>query len=158
MSPPPLVVPENRPVARLLDEFRRAHVHLAVVQDEYGGTAGLVTLEDLLEELVGEIPDEYDVEETAVRVIGPGESLVDARMGIEALNARMGLSLPQEDFDTVGGFVFGLFGRRPSRGESVRHGGVEFTVEETAGRRVQHIRLRRLSSPDTPESEPDYAG
>jgi putative hemolysin len=119
---PPLIVPENRPVASLLDEFRRTHIHLAIVQDEYGGTAGLVTLEDLLEELVGEIADEHDVEEASVQVIGP-----------------------QEDFDTVGGFVFGLFGHRPARGESVRYENLEFTVEKIAGRHVQQIRLRRLS-------------
>ncbi len=154
---PPLVVPENRPVAELLDEFRRARVHLAVVQDEYGGTAGLVTLEDLLEELVGEITDEYDVESPPVQVIGPDESLVDGRTGIAALNARMGLALPEEDFDTVGGFVFGLFGRQPARGESVRYEGTEFTVEKTSGRRVLQIRLRRLPDAETDKSAVNHA-
>jgi CBS domain containing-hemolysin-like protein len=103
---------------------------------------------------VGEITDEYDVEPTPVQVIGPDESVVDARMGIAALNAQMGLDLPQEDFDTVGGFVFGLFGRQPARGESVRHGDLVFTVETMAGRRVSQIRLQRLAGPQVSECVP----
>ena len=141
---PPLLVPENRRVDELLDEFRRQNTHLAIVQDEYGGTAGLVTLEDLLEELVGDIQDEYDTEEVPVRVIGPDTSLVDARLGIDDLNEQMGLSLPREDFDTIGGFVFGLLGHQPVRGERVRYDGLEFVIEKTLGRRVQQIRLTRL--------------
>ena len=103
-----------------------------------------MTLEDLLEELVGDIQDEYDTEEAPVRVIGPETSLVDARLGIDDLNEQMGLSLPHEDFDTIGGFVFGLFGHQPVRGERVRHDGLEFVIEKTDGRRVQQIRLTRL--------------
>ena len=141
---PPLLVPENRRVDDLLDEFRRTSSHLAIVQDEYGGTAGLVTLEDLLEELVGDIQDEYDTEEAPVRVLGPDVSLLDARLGIDDLNEQMGLALPREDFDTVGGFVFGLCGHQPVKGERVRYDGLEFVIEKTDGRRVQQIRLTRL--------------
>ena len=149
---PPLLVPENRRVDELLDEFRRRNNHLAIVQDEYGGTAGLVTLEDLLEELVGDIQDEYDTEEAPVRVIGPDTSLVDARLGIDDLNEQMGLSLPREDFDTIGGFVFGLLGHQPVRGDRVQFDGLEFVIEKTAGRRVQQIRLTRLSPNSIEES------
>ena len=125
-----------------------ATTHLAIVQDEYGGTAGLVTLEDLLEELVGDIQDEYDTEEAPVRVLSPDTTLVDARLGIHDLNEHLGLALPQEDFDTVGGFVFGLCGHQPVRGERVRYGDLEFVIEKTDGRRVQQIRLTRLPAGD----------
>ncbi len=137
----PLIVPENRRVDELLDEFRRSSVLLAIVQDEYGGTAGLVTMEDLLEELVGDIQDEYDQEETLLQMLEPGVYRVDARMGIDDLNEQLELGLPHEDFDTVGGFVFGLLGRQPEVGASVHYEGMEFVVEKTDGRRVDKIRL-----------------
>ncbi|MDQ2799513.1 MAG: hemolysin family protein [Armatimonadota bacterium] len=142
----PLLVSENKRVDDLLDEFRRAKVQIAVVQDEYGGTAGLVTLEDLLEELVGEIHDEYDTVTPSVQVIGPDESLVDARMAITDLNEQMGLNLPHEDFDTVGGLVFGLFGRLPRPGEAVRADGIDFIVEKTGVRRIEQVRLHKRDS------------
>nr|MDQ2687112.1 hemolysin family protein [Armatimonadota bacterium] len=144
----PLVVPENRPVDELLDELRGSNIQLAIVQDEYGGTAGLVTIEDLLEELVGEIKDEYDTDEPdtdhpAIRTLDANTSLIDGRTGIDDVNEQMGLALPHEDFDTVGGFVFGLFGRQPGEGESVGHGGMEFTVTRSDGRRILEVRLDR---------------
>ena len=151
----PLIVPENRRVDDLLDEFRRSSVQLAVVQDEYGGTAGLVTIEDLLEELVGEIQDEYDQEEPLLQTLAQGQYRVDARMGIDDLNDCLGLSLPHEDFDTVGGFVFGLLGRQPVVGASVHYEGAEFLVEKTDGRRVDKI---RLTTPTGEEEEPARLG
>ena len=152
---PPLIVPENRSIDDLLDEFRRSSVQLAVVQDEYGGTAGLVTIEDLLEELVGEIQDEYDKEEPLLQTLTSGQYRIDARMGIDDLNERLGLSLPHEDFDTVGGFVFGLLGRQPEAGACVHHEGAEFLVEKTDGRRVDKIRL--TMPPDETVKEKDHA-
>lgn len=148
----PLFVPENKRVDDLLEELRRASTQMAIVQDEYGGTAGLVTIEDLLEELVGDIKDEYDAHETAseeqpVRVLDAQTSLVDGRMAVDDLNERMGLALPTEDYDTVGGLVFGLFGRLPESGESVEHEGLEWTVTQTDGRRVQQVRLCRRPTP-----------
>lgn len=144
----PLLVSENKRIDDLLDEFRRAKVQIAVVQDEYGGTAGLVTLEDLLEELVGEIHDEYDKDTSQIHIIGPDTSLVDARMAIIDLNEQMGLDLPHEDFDTIGGLVFGLFGRLPKQGESIYHDGLDFVVEKTGLRRIDQIRLvKRLRDP-----------
>ncbi len=152
----PLLVPENKPLDGLLDEFRHSNIQLAIVQDEYGGTAGLVTIEDLLEELVGEIQDEYDSggpegDEPRLHTVDADTVLADGRMAIDDLNEQMGLSLPREDFDTVGGFVFGLFGRQPSAGETIPYEGLEFTVTQTDGRRVQEVRLCRHSSP-TPEA------
>ncbi len=144
----PLLVSENKRVDELLDEFRRSNIQLAIVQDEYGGTAGLVTIEDLLEELVGEIKDEYDTHEpdtdrSQIRTLDAHSAVIDGRAAIDDLNERMGLSLPHEDFDTVGGLVFGLFGRQPSEGESIRYENMEFVVSKTDGRRVQEVRLTR---------------
>ena len=137
----PLVVPENRRIDDLLDEFRRSSVQMAIIQDEYGGTAGLVTVEDLLEELVGEIQDEYDQEDAQFQTLEPGVYRVDARMAIDDLNDLLDLDLPHDDFDTIGGFVFGQFGRQPEVGESVGYENLEFTVEKTDGRRVDQVML-----------------
>jgi len=137
----PLIVPENRRVDELLDEFRRSSVQLAVIQDEYGGTAGLVTIEDLLEELVGEIQDEYDQEDPMLLALERGVWRIDARMAIDDLNDHLDLDLPHDDFDTVGGFVFGQLGRQLEEGESVHYQALEFVVEKTDGRRVDKLRL-----------------
>jgi putative hemolysin len=142
----PLVVPANRRIDDLLDEFRRSNVQMAIVQDEYGGTAGLVTIEDLLEELVGEIQDEYDQENAQFQTLAPGVYRVDARMAIDDLNDLLNLDLPHEDFDTIGGFVFGQFGRQPDTGESVRYENLEFVVEKTDGRRIDQVKLVVLPS------------
>lgn len=144
----PLFVPENKRIDELLDEFRRSNIQLAIVQDEYGGTAGLVSIEDLLEELVGDIQDEYDQDDpdaqrSALVSLDAQNTLVDGRMAIDDLNEQMGLNLPHDDFDTVGGFVFGLFGRQPTEGEVVRNDDMEFVVTKSDGRRVQEIRLCR---------------
>jgi CBS domain containing-hemolysin-like protein len=159
----PLLVPENKRVDELLDEFRQSNIQLAIVQDEYGGTAGLVTIEDLLEELVGEIKDEYDRDEPEtgtprLQALDDQTALIDGRMGIDDLNEQMGLSLPREDYDTIGGFVFGLVGRKPSEGETVRYEGMEFAVAKTDGRRIQEVRLtRNLAGEDYPADGADPA-
>ena len=140
----PLVIPENRRIDDLLDEFRRSSVQMAIIQDEYGGTAGLVTVEDLLEELVGEIQDEYDQEDAPFQTLSPNVYRIDARMAIDDLNDLLDLDLPHEDFDTVGGFVFGQFGRQPGIGESVGYENLAFVVEKTDGRRVDEITLTVL--------------
>jgi putative hemolysin len=151
----PLIVPENKRVDDLLQEFRVSGIQMAIVQDEYGGTAGLVTIEDLLEELVGEIRDEYDEDTPSVTVIGADESVVDGLTPIDDLNEQMGLDLPHDDYDTIGGFVFGLFGRQPEVGESICHNGVCFVVEENDGRRIGRVRLMRGNSE---QSEREEAG
>ncbi len=152
----PLVVPENRRIDDLLDEFRRSSVQMAIIQDEYGGTAGLVTVEDLLEELVGEIQDEYDQENAQFQTLGPNIYRVDARMAIDDLNDLLDLDLPHEDFDTIGGFVFGQFGRQPEAGESVAYENLELRVEKTDGRRVDEITLTVL--PDGIGTDEDERG
>ena len=140
-------IPENKKVADLLREMQAEKVSVAIVVDEYGGTAGLVTMEDLLEEIVGEIMDEYDAESNdnppEITPAGEGQFIVDARMNIDDVNERLGLHLPTEDFESIGGYTFGLFGRVPVPGEHVViDGGVELVVEKTAGRRLLSVRIK----------------
>jgi CBS domain containing-hemolysin-like protein len=149
----PTFVPETKKVAELLREMQEQRVHMAIVVDEYGGTAGLVTIEDLLEEIVGEIVDEYDVEEPLVEPIDDHSIRVDAKMPIDEVNELLSVELPHEEWDTVGGLVFGLTGRVPVAGERVRHDSVEFVTERVAGRRVQKVVIRKLP----PEPEPEQA-
>jgi putative hemolysin len=139
----PYFVPEGKKIDELLPEFRRQKTLMAIVVDEFGGTSGLVTVEDVLEEIVGEIEDEYDVDEpppVEVSLTGEG-AIVDARMTIDDVNEELGLNLPEEDNDTLGGFVFSLFGRPPQVGERIAYDGIEFQVEATEGMRLQKIRI-----------------
>jgi putative hemolysin len=144
---PALFVPDTKPVDELLSELRRQAVHVAIVLDEFGGTYGLVTLEDLLEEIVGEINDEFDEVELEFESTPEGDVLIDAGVLIGDVNERFGLRIPEEEFDTVGGFVFGSLGRVPERGDSVSvmspEGEMELRVEETDERRVSLLRLTR---------------
>jgi CBS domain containing-hemolysin-like protein len=149
----PTFVPETKKVAELMREMQEQRVHMAIVVDEYGGTAGLVTIEDLLEEIVGEIVDEYDVEEPLVEPIDEESIRVDAKMPIDEVNELLSVELPHDEWDTVGGLVFGLTGRVPVAGESVRYDSVEFVTERVAGRRVQKVVIRKLP----PEPEPEQA-
>jgi CBS domain containing-hemolysin-like protein len=126
-------------------------VHMSIVVDEYGGTAGLVTIEDLLEEIVGEIVDEYDKEEPLVEPLDEERFRVDAKMPIDEINELLGVELPHEEWDTVGGLVFGLTGRVPAVGEKVRFDGLEFTTERVTGRRIQKVVISKFheSAPST---------
>ena len=139
-------VPDTKLVSELLQELRQRKVHLAIVLDEYGGTHGLVTMEDLLEEIVGEIDDEYDEEaEPEFEPTPEGDVLIDGAVGLGEVNERFGLRLPEEEFDTLGGYVFGTLGRVPVVGDVVPAPGVdgdmELRVEETEERRVTVVRL-----------------
>jgi CBS domain containing-hemolysin-like protein len=145
-------VPENKPVARLMREMQAEKFHLAIVADEYGGVAGLVTLEDCLEELVGDILDEYDTEEADVQRLADGEYLVDGGASVDDLNELLDIRLPDDDWDTVGGFVFGTLGRVPTPGDHVDFAGWRFTAEQVEGRRVRQIRVCVVSDR---EREPD---
>jgi putative hemolysin len=140
---PPYYVPEGKKLDELLHEFRREQTQLAIVVDEYGGTSGLVTIEDILEEIVGDIADEYDVEEPPVQPLGDNAYLLDARLSIDDANEQLELSIPEGDYETIGGFVFGQLGRLPEVGEVVRYGVMEFIVHETDGHRIQKIHLVR---------------
>ena len=139
----PTFVPETKKVAELLREMQTQRVHMAIVVDEYGGTAGLVTIEDLIEEIVGEIVDEYDKEEPLVEPIDDNTIRVDAKMPIDEIDELLDADLPHEEWDTVGGLVFGLTGRVPAPGEKVRFDSIEFTTERVSGRRIKKVVIRR---------------
>jgi CBS domain containing-hemolysin-like protein len=140
----PTYVPEQKKVAELLREMQTQRVHMAIVVDEYGGTAGLVTIEDLIEEIVGEIVDEYDKEEPLVEPIDDETIRVDAKMPIDEVNELLGVDLPHEEWDTVGGLVFGLTGRVPFAGETVKFDSLEFRTERVTGRRIQKVVIKKL--------------
>ena len=136
---PPYFVPGSKRADALLREFQAKKLHLAVVVDEYGGTAGLVTLEDLLEELVGEIRDEYDEDERLIQRIAPRSFRVSGRLAIDELNTATGLQIPDDAFDTVGGWVLDLFGRVPHKGEKTESDGVRIAVEKVERTRVLEV-------------------
>jgi putative hemolysin len=117
------------------------HTHMAIVIDEYGGTAGLATLEDLLEELVGEITDEFDVDTPNVEQLPNGDVLVNAALNVDAVNEELDLALPEGNWDSLGGLVFGLLGRVPAPGDSVEVDGMNLIVERLDGHRVTRVRL-----------------
>ncbi len=138
---PPYFIPETKKIDELLAEFQRSKQQLAIVRDEYGVTSGLVTIEDLLEEIVGDIQDEYDQEEPMVQVIDRYTTILNGKMGLREVNDRMGLELPEDDADTIGGFVFGLLGHQAERGEKVEWQNLEFIVEASDRRRITKVRL-----------------
>ncbi len=146
-------VPETKRVAELLPEMQKQKQHMAIVVDEHGGVAGLVTLEDLIEELVGEIVDEYDVEEAQVEDLGDGEYRVNARMPIDELEDLIHVDLPEGGYDTVGGLLLDLLGHVPAEGESVNFDGHRLTAEKVQGRRIGRVRI----SPLLPASAPALA-
>ena len=143
-----IVIPENKPVAKLMRDMQRDHFHMAIVADEYGSIVGLVTLEDCLEELVGEIVDEHDDEDPDVRALANGESMVDAGMSISDFNDHFGVSLDDNEFDTVGGFLFGILEHVPVVGESVEIEGWKLIVEALEGRRITGVRLLPMVASD----------
>ena len=136
-------VPETKRVSSLLRELQAEKVHLAIVVDEFGGTAGLVTIEDLLEEIVGEIVDEYDVEEVMVQPLDGGGYLVDGRFAVDDLAELLEQSLPEGDWDTVGGLVLGLAGRVPVQGESFELDDLVIVADRVQGRRISRVRIAR---------------
>lgn len=140
-------VPETKPLRALLHEFQEQKLHMAVVLDEYGGTAGIVTLEDIIEELVGDIADEYDeARQESVKKIDENTIEVDARTYVEDLNDRYELDLPEdEDYDTVGGFVFSRLGYVPKAGEDFEYEKLRFTIASAEPRRVKRVRIQRLT-------------
>lgn len=146
---PAFFVPENKKVSDLLAEFRAGNQQLAIVRDEYGGTAGLVTVEDLIEEIVGEIRDEYDQEEPQIIPLEGSRWALDARLSIEDLNEELDLDLPEDEYETVGGFVFGLLGTEPKVGDSVVYEGWRFTITEKKDSRLRKIE----AAPVSPEQQ-----
>ena len=147
----PLFVPESMSIDDLLHEFQRRKVHIAIVLDEYGGTAGLLTIEDLLEEIVGEIQDEYDVEEPMIVRLSADEARIDGRVDVDELGETFDITIPLEDedeYDTVGGLIFHRLGHVPRPGDEVRLDGLKLTVETTDGRRVGKVLAVRQRDPD----------
>ncbi len=142
-------IPETKPVSELMREMQKGKFHMAILVDEYGGIAGLATLEDLIEELIGDIVDEYDTESAKVESLSDGSYRVNGSVPIDELNELLGSDIPHDDWDTVGGFVLGKLGRVPETAESVDHMRWKFTVEEVDGRRVALVKVT-----EDPEWEP----
>ena len=139
------VVPETKLVAELMRGMQAKKFHMVIVADEYGSVTGLATLEDCLEELVGEIVDEHDDEDDSLRVLPNGDLLVDGSMPIGRLNNEISTKIPENEYDTIGGFIFGMLGRVPVIGDSVEHQGWKFSTEELDGRRVQKVRVSTIT-------------
>ncbi|MSO78197.1 MAG: HlyC/CorC family transporter [Acidimicrobiia bacterium] len=153
---PAVFVPEQKRLAELLHEMQERQFHMAVVVDEHGGTAGVVTMEDLLEEIVGEITDEYDVEEPGIEHLPDGALRVAGSLPIDDLSEELGVELPDEEWDTVGGLVFNLLGHVPVESESVKFQGFDFKTEVVQGRRIVSVlvRLARSSEPPADDAPP----
>ena len=133
---PAHIVPETKDLAALLAEFRRANQHMAIVIDEYGDMEGIVTLEDLLEEIVGDIEDEFDLPDESIEQIDEDTVLIDGTFPIDDFNERFNTEMPDEDYHTMAGFVFGLLGRQPEAGDTINHDGMRFDVLEVEGSRI----------------------
>jgi len=149
---PPYVVPETKDLASLLQDFRRTNNHFAIVVDEYGALAGICTLEDLIEEIVGEIEDEFDVPEQTIVQLDDDTWRLDGRFPIDEFNERFGTEIPEEDFHTVAGFVFGQLGRAPEPGDDVPYDGLRFDVLEVEGNRIEQIAVTFVERPQRHDS------
>ena len=148
---PAYVVPETKDLASLLGEFRRQNQHLALVVDEYGAVEGIVTLEDLLEEIVGEIEDEYDLPDESVQRLDNGRMRIHGTFTIDDFNEQFAQELPQEDYHTIAGFVFGALGRAAETGDEVEHDGMRFIVVEVDGPRIERLEVEFFEHEPEPE-------
>jgi len=155
LARPAHFIPDTKPVADLMREMQAEKFHMAIVVDEYGGIAGLVTLEDCIEELIGDIVDEYDVEPPQVEHLPSGELRLNAAISVGELNDLLELQLPDDDWDTVGGFVFGSLGHVPKEHEFVESRGYRFTIEKMDGRRVAIVRLSPIPGWEPPDDGDD---
>jgi putative hemolysin len=148
---PPLIVPETKDLAAMLAEFRRTNQHMAIVVDEYGEMEGIVTLEDLLEEIVGEIEDEFDLPDESVERIDDETIRIDGTFPIDDFNEQFGTELPVEDYHSMGGFVFGLLGRAPELGDTIEYDGMHFQVVEVEGSRITRLAVKFTEPPEMPQ-------
>lgn len=137
----PFFVPDSKRLDSLLREMRRRRVHIAVAVDEYGGVSGIVCLEDIIEEIVGDIQDEFDNEREDILEIGEKVYLCDARVDIGDLNEELALNMPDDDFDTLGGFVFDLFGKIPVKYEKVSFGDMDFIIQDMDGHKIKTVKI-----------------
>jgi putative hemolysin len=141
---PAYFIPENKRVSELLSEMQRERFQIAIVIDEYGGTAGLVTLEDLIEEIVGSIHDELETEEKDVQIVDEKNFVISGQSALDEVNELLGASLHSNDFNTLGGFVFGLFGRMPRLGEQLKYKNLKLEVLELEGRKISKVKITKL--------------
>lgn len=148
----PYFIPETKRIDDLLVDFRTRRVHMAIAVDEYGGTSGLITIEDLLEEIVGDIQDEYDLEVDRVQPQDDGTLLVDARANVEELEEYYNIVIARDKFDTIGGYLFHLFGNVPQAGEKVADNGLVMMVEDSDQRRIGMVRVWRNTQPSADEA------
>ncbi|HCM25458.1 MAG TPA: magnesium/cobalt efflux protein [Treponema sp.] len=137
----PYFVPESKRIDELLRELQRRRVHIAVAVDEYGGVSGIVCMEDIIEEIVGDIQDEFDNEREDILQIGDGVYLCDARVNLDDLSEELSLELPTDDFDTLGGFVFDLFGKIPVKYEKSSFGGHDFIIQDMEGHKINTVKI-----------------
>ncbi len=151
---PAYFVPETKKLDDLLREIRQRRTHLAIVIDEYGSVAGLVTIEDLMEEIVGDIRDEYDQEENLYEQISPNEYIVDAKMSIDEFDELMDTNLENEDYDTLGGFLYARLDKIPVVDDTITVGDLTFTVLATRGRRITKVRVERVQKKEPTQSQP----
>jgi magnesium and cobalt transporter len=145
----PFFVPETKRIDSLLREFKRRRVHIAVVLDEYGGTSGIVCMEDIIEEIVGEIQDEYDDEAEGLIQVGPNAWLCDARVRLDELEEKLGLDLSAVESDSLAGYVFDLFGRIPVENESISTEVVTFTIQEMEAHRILSVKIEKIQTVKT---------
>jgi CBS domain containing-hemolysin-like protein len=139
-------VPESKMIDDLLSEFKKRKNHIAIVVDEYGGTAGLITLEDILEELVGDIQDEFDAEEELIKRLDSDSALCNAKVRLAELNEEFGLGLPEDDVDTLGGLLYRMIGRMPRAGDRVRRDNIEYSIQSVVRQRIDKVIIKGLSS------------
>ncbi|RME90920.1 MAG: HlyC/CorC family transporter [Anaerolineae bacterium] len=155
---PAYFVPETKKADELLAEMQAQRIHMAIVVDEYGGVSGLVTLEDIIEEIIGEIQDEYDQsEEVPYQAVGPDEYIFHGRIDLDDFNQIMKSDLPKDEADTLAGFLYDRMGRVPQAGEKIQEGDLELTVEQIIGRRIRRVRARRIAASEEKTKKNEHA-
>jgi len=146
MARPPYYIPEMKNIGQLLQEFKTNKSHMAIVIDEYGGTAGLVTIEDIIEEIFGEIQDEHDTEEAFLTPMPDGALAVDARANVDELEKYFNIEIPKDNFETVGGLIVHLMGRVPRAGEEIPYQGLHIVIQESDQKKVSKIKVRLMEA------------
>ena len=146
-------VPESKRIDSLLREFKRHHLHIAIAIDEYGGIAGIITMEDIIEEIAGDIQDEFDKETAEILTIGDNMWLCDARADLDDLNETLNANLPNEEFDSLGGFVFDLFGKVPVKYEKTSWNNFDFIVQDMEGHRINQIKVIKKENENPDEKD-----
>jgi len=146
MARPPYFVPEMKNIGQLLQEFKKNSSHMAIVIDEYGGTAGLITIEDIIEEIFGEIQDEHDMEEARITPMPDGTLMVDARANVDELEEYFKIEIPKDNFETVGGLIVHLMGRVPRAGEEIHYRGLHIVIHESDQKKVSRVKVRLMDA------------